>query len=150
MPTTGRMSRRRPATCCFTPTVSPGAQCRSRRTVRGRYAAVHTASSPAPKERLTWTSTVHFMEPDSREHSTHRGLGVAALSQLGAIATVYVINGKSLVPKDSQWNNSRCTFLIKGSLQPPGTSHSHTCKASRVEFECLKSQLRRKEKKTCS
>lgn len=72
--TTGRMSRLRPATCCFIPTVSPGAQCRSRHTGRRRYAVVHTASSPALKERLmlTLTSTVHFMEPDSREHSTQR------------------------------------------------------------------------------
>lgn len=51
---------------------------------------------------------------------------VAALSQHRAIAgaTVYVRSGKRLVPKDSQWNNSRGTFLIKGSPQPPGTLYA--------------------------
>lgn len=91
VPATGRTSRQRPATCCFTPTVSAGAQCKSRHTGRGRYAVVHTASSPAPKERLTLTLTftVHFMEPQGREYT--ESLGVALLSQLSAIAgaTVY-------------------------------------------------------------
>lgn len=80
---TGRTSKRRLATCCFTPTASPGAQCRSRRTGRGWYAVVHTAVSPVPRERLVLTLTpiVHFMEPDGR-YSTQR----AWMSQLGAIA----------------------------------------------------------------
>lgn len=97
---TGRTSKRRLATCCFTPMASPGAQCRSKRTGRGWYAVVHTAVSPVPRERLVLTLTpiVHFMEPDGR-YSTQR----AWMSQLGAIAgaTEYTISGKRLVPKET-------------------------------------------------
>lgn len=62
--TVGRTFRRRPATSCFTPTVSAGAQCRSRHTERGWYAAAPTACSQAPEGRcaLTRTSAVRPVE----------------------------------------------------------------------------------------
>ena len=102
VPATGRTSRRRPATCCFTHTESPSAQCRCRHTGRGRCALVHSVSSPAPKEPLglTLTSTVHFfMEPDSREYSKQRArMDLKLLSQLSAIAGT-TVSGERLVPK---------------------------------------------------
>lgn len=63
----GRTSKRRLATCCFTPTASADAQCRFRHTGRGRCAVVQTAVNSLPKEGLALTPT----EPEGR-FSTQR------------------------------------------------------------------------------
>lgn len=96
------------------------------------------------RERLftpTLTSTVHLIEPNGRRPSSQMAwMSHRCRSSVPQKEQQYtVMSGKRLVPKESQWNNSRCKFLIEGSLQPLGT----LCSSPQFGLWMLKSQSRR-------
>lgn len=142
----GRTCRRRPATCCCTHTVSPGARCRCRRTGWGSCTAARTASCPARDETDSPPAFHRSLRGARRpERRARRGPRWRAHTHTTVCAVFKCKEKEKTGAKRRVGCNLRCTFLIKGSLQ---TSRDvmHSPKAFTSGDRMLEPQPRRMRK----